>query len=58
VIKPYLDHFIAKIIPLEFPLKQIIRNQTISSCLIYINKKAIVIAGKTKPTKGTKMEGK
>lgn len=30
----------------------------ISSRSIYINKEAIVIAGKTKPTKGTKMEGK
>jgi len=30
----------------------------ISSRSIYINKEAIVIAGKTRPTKGTKMEGK
>jgi hypothetical protein len=30
----------------------------ISSRSIYINKEAIVIAGKTDPTKGTKIEGK
>jgi hypothetical protein len=28
------------------------------SCSIYIKREAIVIAGKTKPTEGTKMEGK
>lgn len=30
----------------------------ISSFSIYINKEAIVIAGKTKPTNGTRIEGK
>lgn len=30
----------------------------ISSRSIYMNREAIVIAGKTKPTKGTKIEGK
>ena len=33
-------------------------NYTISSCSIYRNKDAIVIAGNTNPTKGTKIEGK
>jgi len=35
-----------------------INNYTISSCSIYKNSEAIVTAGKTKPTKGTKIEGK
>lgn len=30
----------------------------ISSCSIYINKEAIVIAGKTGPIEGTKIEGR
>ncbi len=31
---------------------------TISSCSIYKNNEAIVTAGKTKPTRGTKIEGR
>jgi hypothetical protein len=31
---------------------------TISSCSIYKNKEAIVTAGKTNPTRGTKIDGR
>ena len=34
------------------------KNYTISSCSIYKNKEAKVTAGNTRPTKGTKIEGR
>lgn len=34
------------------------KNYTISSCSIYKNKEAKVTAGNTRPTKGTRIEGR